>query len=521
MSFAPPEPRRAADWPFLTILLLAAILLKCWLISRSPLFARDGVGFIELAQCLNEEPWDAVLRKAHQHPLYPMNIWATARIYRCCVPGPLENADWLLCAHLANAWASVLACIPMYFLGKRLGGPWVGFGGTLLFITLPVPASVLADTLSEGAYLLCLVTGLWALTIGLEKRRLFWFATAGLCGGLAFLARPEGAMLPVVAVPLIIACKWRNWWPASWPRTLVIAATLSAFTLAVTIPYWATIGGLGKKTTFKEMLNVEHSPTVDSRLLLASRFQPGVDGYNWDNITAVFIARTILTETAKCFGYVALVPALVGIWLLWRRGQLGGQPVGWVLLAIGLLNWLLLAWLAWKARYVSERHTILIVLIGCWMAMPALSAFAAWLAARWPALAGRARSIAPAALIVLVLGALPQSLRPQHLQRLAHRDAGFWLKSQLRPEDRIVDPYGYAAFFAERRVVFRKPGALPAMAEGNVYLVLEPDENDRDRLKRAGRVKERGQIVKQWPSGPKPRVVVYRSRSNPALTAGK
>ena len=526
MNTATALPRRWSDWHFITFLLLAAIVLKSWLIGRSLMFARDGVGFIELAQCFKEEPWGEVMRKAHQHPLYPLNICATASLYERCVDHPLSNLDWLYCAHLANAWASALVCIPMYLLGKRLGGPWVGFGGTLLFIVLPMPAGVLADTLSEGTYLLCLVTGLWALTVGLETKRLFWFGTAGLFGGLAFLARPEGAMLPVVGIPIILAMKWRQVWPESWTRTLALATVLAALTLCVTVPYWATIGGFGKKNTFKEMLNVERKaePAVSTRMLLASRFQPGVDGCAWDNVTMLFVGRTILTEMAKGFGYFAFVPALFGAWLLVRRPRLRSGPAGWVLITVGLLNWVLLGWLAWKAHYVSERHTILIVLFGCWLTMLALATGGAWLTARWPMLAGRARWLAIGSLALLLTAGLIEDLRPQHHARIAHREVGFWLKEHLEPSDRVVDPYSYAAFFAERRVLFKKPGTRPLAQDDRIYLVFEPGEKDAERLRTANKVKNRGEIVKQLPDDAKPRVVVYCSKGAPvppALTAGK
>lgn len=526
---APSAPADAAsrrrDLLLVTVLLMVGLATKAWLIARSPMFARDGVGFIELAQCFQEEPWGDVLRKAHQHPLYPLNISATATVWRVLLGRPLANQDWLNAAHLANAWASLLAIVPMYFLGKRLGGPWIGFGGTLLFLCLPMPALILSDTLSEGTYLLCLTAGLWALLRGFDTRRLHWFAAAGLCGGLTFLARPEGAMLSTIAVLMIGWLKLRGSWTVTGKFAAAAALCVCAFTVCVTGPYWLTIGGLGKKTTFQEMLNVKPrtaEPATRTTLLLASRFQQGTDGFDWENVTPLFVAHEVVWEVARGFHYFAFFLALLGIWLLLaRRPELRGQMGPQLFIALGVLNWILLWWLGWRAKYVSERHTIFIVLMGCWLTALSLPCFAAWVASWFPRWSSRWPALAALLFTALLANGLFEALRPQHQQRLAHRDAGLWLKGQLEPGDAIVDPYGYTAFFAERRVMFKRPGEPKLSEAKRTWLVLEPGEKDKHRLKAASRVKERGALIQQWPDQKKPRVSLYRSEGDPHVAAGR
>lgn len=497
-------------------LLSAALALKVWLVWQSTLFARDGVGFIEIAQCLGEQPWAEVIRQSHQHPLYPINIWLTARVYEACSAEALANLDWQNCAHLANCWASLLAVVPMYFLGRRLGGRWVGFAGTLLFLLLPMPAGVLADTLSEGTYLLCLLLAAWAALLGFETRRLPWFGVAGLFGGLAFLARPEGAMVAVSVGTLLLAARAMGHF--SWRLTVFGGTWVLILTLMVVGPYWLANGGIGKKTTFKEMLRISSveealSPSTAKAavpLLLASRFQPGTDGQDWHHLTLVFLSREVLEEISRGFHYLALVPAVAGLVLACRRRGLRSSWACLLVLGMAGLNLLLLYWLAWKARYVSERHTLFIVLVGCWCAALAVQTGAAWCAVRWSVLRGRARLLAALALLGLVTASLHRATQPAHVQRLAHYEAGQWLRGQLRPGDEVIDPYGYVAFFAEQRTIYKRK--LPRSPENLTYLVFEPGETDRHRLRVASKVRDRGELLRGWPRTGKPRVVIYASK---------
>src|SRR5262249_43446367 len=147
-------------------------------------------------------------------------------------------------------WAGLFLAVPMYFLGKRFGGWPIGFGAALLFQVLPVPVRSTVDTLSEGTYLLCAVCCLWCAIAGLDSKKILWLLVSGFWGGLAYLARPEGALLPLCLVGTMLWLRAQHRWEISWPRVWVAAAAVSMATLLVVAPYWLTIGRLSSKVTF-------------------------------------------------------------------------------------------------------------------------------------------------------------------------------------------------------------------------------------------------------------------------------
>ncbi len=504
---ATPRPTWPRDWLLLGSLLIFGLSIKCWLISQTEVLARDGIGFIELAQCLQTESWPSTLKRAHQHPLYSMHILGVARLYHSCLSQPMTNLDWQRCAHWANAWISLAMLIPAFLVGKRLFGSWIAWGALMLYQALPVPAQVTADALSEGTYLFCSMVALWGFLQGLEARRWGWFALAGFMGGLAFLARPEGALVPVVACLMMFLLKVRHLWEAKWSVVIGYGVALGLSGLCVVGPYWLTIGGLGKKTTFTEMLNAQiATPTT----LWASRFQPGVDGYDWSDITPWFITWQVLKETSKGFHYMLWVPACLAMafWAMQPK-SLEAKQNGYTLLMLVGINLAILWWLAYKAHYVSERHTILIVLIGCFWSMQGMTLIGQYLAAKVHRLAWSAQRWAMALLVLFVMAGLASALKPRHSHRTGHREFGLWLSQQLSPTDRLVDPYRYMTFYAGWRTYYHNR-LLNLDPNTPAYVVAEVDEKDLTRKNILGDLPKRSKVIRVWPETGQPKIILYR-----------
>ena len=516
MQVAPARSSLRGDLLLLLLLLGIGAAVKGWVWANTTVLTRDGIGFLEYASRLNQEPWGHVLRNTVQHPLYPFEILAVAKVYARFTSEPLTCYDWEFCAHLANFLAGLLLVVPMYFVGKRLGGRGVGFGAALLFQVMPVPVRVTVDTLTEGTYLLFAALALWTALIGLDTRRLRWLCLAGACGGLAYLARPEGALLPMSIVLTLLGLWWLGRWEG-WRKTGVALAGVSAATLLVVVPYWWTIGGLSAKETFRHMLPTMQgpsSPTSSHRtpsgrgLLLASRFQPGVDGEDYD-VTPLLVVREVGKELVKGFHYIVWLPACWGLALLVRRFRAVVQDSSLLLiLVLGMGNLLILFWLGYRAHYVSERHTMLLVMLGCWPALLAVQAGATWLAQRWSALQGRELTLQGFTVALLVGFGLVQAVQPLHEHRLGHRYAGEWLKTHFRDGDQLIDAYGWVGFYAGQRT---PPHTMPLPVKGRLFLVLE--EGERDRIRRTvidsvPRQKE-GTPAFMWPIGKNRRVIVY------------
>jgi hypothetical protein len=153
----------------------------------------------------------------------------------------------------------------------------------------------------------------------------------------------------------------------------------------------------------------------------------------------------------KALHYV--VAGLVVIGLIARRRQLFGPDPGmWVLIILGLLSLGVMAYLAARIGYVSERHTLLFVLISCVFAAAALEPLTNLVASIpklgqlviWP-------KAAPGTLLVaLVVSALPYTLKPMHPHREGHKHAGKWLASHIGERDWLIDPLAWGEWYAGR-----------------------------------------------------------------------
>ena len=66
------------DCLLLLLLLMLVIPLRVWLIHNTEVVARDGIGFMRYAMDLEKLSWKDVLLNNHQHPGYPLSIWAVS-----------------------------------------------------------------------------------------------------------------------------------------------------------------------------------------------------------------------------------------------------------------------------------------------------------------------------------------------------------------------------------------------------------------------------------------------------------
>jgi hypothetical protein len=133
----------------------------------------------------------------------------------------------------------------------------------------------------------------------------------------------------------------------------------------------------------------------------------------------------------------------------------------------------LLAWVAGRLGYASERHLILVTL-----------GLTLWAAAGLRELAGRItarpRTAFTVLLVLACLGPLLKSLRPLHPDRASCVDAGLWLAQHAHDEDLILDPHGWAVFHSGRAFeskVLPTPGQACTM-----YVVLDVSPAERSKL---------------------------------------
>jgi hypothetical protein len=517
----------APDYLRLALLVLVAAAVHGWLVAHTAVTARDGLGFARYAICLQspfvlDPHWDytrtqyEVVREQQHPPGYPAAVWLAAKVVRAVVDRPHPEA-YLLSAQLVSAAAAVLLVVPVYFTGRMLFGRSAGFAAALLISVLPTPARLTSDALTEGLYLLAAMTAVMLGVRAVRRPGVGGFLLCGLAVGGTYLVRPEGL---VVAGAVGAVAGWLGL-TRKWPRDLAagrVTALLVGVALAAA-PYMVVIGKFTNKPSPQQLLD----PTANPRELLFQRSgttraapaaggplfaawwdakaDAGRDPYLWGAVAAA-------GEAVQALHYLPAGLALVGLVLLRRR--VSAEPGAWVLVALAGLNAAVLVHLAAKTGYVSERHTVLLVAVGCVFAGAALEPAAAALASLprvgrfW---AGR---YAPAGLLVMLAAtALPATLRPLHANREGHKHVGRKL-GELAAEHAargepitVVDPFCWAEWYSGRTLYY-VPQDQPAATVR--YVVLDdknrPDDHPRlPRLDVARQLAAAGQVIYHWPEG--------------------
>ena len=243
-----PPWRFGHELALLAVLFLLAASSRAWLIGHTEVAARDSVGFIRYALELERYPWKEVLERSLQHPGYPMVLLVVSWPVRYFLGGT-NAVSMQLSAQLASAVAGVLLIIPMYYLGRDLFGRRAGFWGTALFQCLPVSARVMSDALSEATFLLFMATALLLAVRALRSQSAARFAWCGLFGGLAYLTRPEGALIVVATGLVLIAMQFVSSGQRSWLRVFACATALVVTAAVIASPYVLVTGRLTNKPT--------------------------------------------------------------------------------------------------------------------------------------------------------------------------------------------------------------------------------------------------------------------------------
>lgn len=540
-------PRRslfAPDYLRLAVLFAISAGVHLWLISHTAVTARDSIGFaryalaIQSPQAANLPAEDVstdgppktkfelgmkVIERAQQPPGYPLAIWLTAKFVRNLTDLPLPDST-LLGAQIANSLAALLLVVPTYLIGRMLFGRFVGFSAALLLQVLPVPAQITSDGLSEGVYLLVASTAVMLAVRAVRRPGVGGFLLTGMAVGVSYLVRPEGMLVAAAAGAVGVWLGVTRRWPRDLAFGRLVALVVGVALVAA--PYMLLIGALTKKPSVEDMLKTapsnpreaiwkgEHQTSqinaVVGAPLFAKWMQPRIEGIPG---RAMWAVQAVAEETWKSLHYAVGVFAVVGLVTLRRR--IAVEPGLWVLLVLAMLNLGVLVALATKIGYVSERHTVLLVMIGCVFAAAALEPVAEWLATLPKVGRFWSRKFAPVGLLLLLVAiALPATLKPLHANREGHKHAGRWLAEHAEEGACVIDPFCWAEWYAWRSLYFVPEDPPNAKV---IYSVLEnapaTPHSRLPRLDLAKDVAKSGKLVYFWPEGDpqKATVCIYKT----------
>ena len=133
-------------------------------------------------------------------PVYPLLLAAVFRIF-----GTYTFNSYISAASL-NILFSTLACIPIFFAGKRVAGLGVAAGGAWLWAVFPNAIQIPAESMWDACLAALLAaTILWATLALAESQRLRDWCAYGLLWGLALMTNPTLASL----LPFLLA--WMVW----------------------------------------------------------------------------------------------------------------------------------------------------------------------------------------------------------------------------------------------------------------------------------------------------------------------
>jgi hypothetical protein len=553
--------RARRDAGLLLLLLLLAGGLRWWHLRHTEVTARDSVGFIRFACQLRQQPWRGVLRDNLHPPLYPLAVLGMS------VPvgefvGGAPSRVMQLSAQLVSVVAGVLLVLPLYVLGRDLFSPSVGFWAAALVQCLPASGRVLPDGLSEGLFLLLTATALLMAVRGLRHHSALCFALSGVCGGLAYLTRPEGLVVVASVGLVLLAQQLVAAWRRPWRRTLACAASLAAAAAAVGGPYVAVTGRLTNKTTGATILKLAHPEGTKDAAAEPPPGQPQTAALLafWapDYTKGPFTGRlwwstkALAVELVKGFHYLALPAALLGLW--WFRGRLKTERGTWVPLTLALVHFLVLWRVAVVMGYVSDRHIILLTMCtsfwavaavqelpwrlaslaaspefaramrrlnsqaqparsaseGSWgLLRPLLTTARVSLGAfqRVSHLAEKRKAVVQFLLLLALVGfGLPSTLKPLHANRAGHHAAGLWIAAHAATGPVVVlDPYLWAEFYAGQGSLKETVAPLPPGYRPDYVVVARSSTNEHRRLQLIPDAEDWsacGRLVYHWPDRP-------------------
>lgn len=524
---APSEGRK--DLALLVALIIFACALRTWMICRTEVAARDSIGYIRQALLLETQPWGEQFRLHHQHPGYPIAILGMSYPVRWLCGG-ITPQSMQLTAQLVTSLAAILLVIPMYLLGRFLYDRRVGFWSAVLFQVMPVSCQLLSDGTSEGLFLLLLTVSMLFAAWGMDTRRPWLFLVCGLSCGLAYFARPEGAVVALAAGMALFAAQLSSRWRTRWSRWALCGGALALGTIGIGGIYVAIIGGISNKPAVGQIIGESsaHAPSpMAARATGSSALLACLWADSWDltgqsqgqKLVRSFWA--VVREVTQAFQYHWGVFYLIGIFSF--RMRMWNMPGAWVSVFICFIYLGVLCALGSKTGYVSDRHVMVIVLLGVYPTVAAILAAPGWCYRWWrthfaggvvPS-AGNAMMVklGLAVLLAMIATCLPEALKPLHGNRAGHHAAGLWLAERIRPGDTVADDHAWAHYYAG--MVFEEGKSSPT-PQSSHYIVISRSRNREKAMARDVQEQEirsgGGALVYHWPVDrleEKAQVVVY------------
>ena len=160
-------------------------------------------------------------------PVYPLLLAGVFRTF-----GVYTFASYIVAAGL-NILFATLACIPIYFAGKRIGGPGLGALAAWLWAVFPNAIQIPTESMWDASLAALLAaTILWATLALAESQRLRDRCGYGLLWGLALMTNPTLAS----SLPFLLG--WIAWRGRNRGRSWLAGPALAAVIVVLCCVPW-------------------------------------------------------------------------------------------------------------------------------------------------------------------------------------------------------------------------------------------------------------------------------------------
>lgn len=470
---------KSRDLVNVSILLMVALCIGIYLIATTAIIAKDGVTFIEYAQQMEAYPVKTMVSE-YQHPGYPWLILITRKV-TALLHKNTSILSWIYCAQSVTLVFRLLAITVLYFIGKQLFGAKISFWATLVLILLPKPAEYGNDVFSDWPHLFFLVLGILLLFNGAAKNNYWLFGFVGLAAGVGYLIRPECAQL------VVLGSLWLGlqlFWPKqsiSKSKVLFSLTLLLIMFLAVAGPYMKLKRAVFPKKDIGQFAQTSQQLEVHTKSNQTVSEATHTSQFTLTNIAKAFYKLVQnIGETLMWF----FLPALFIGMYKWFKGRKWYEPERFFIIALIVLNVSVIIWLYCKYGYMSDRHTLPLLIIPILYVPVGLQELAIWFQKRFSRKVESSTAINRNerfwVLVLLLIGVsicVPKLLRPIRIKKQGYRAAAQWLKANTDSTAIVAVPDKRISFYAERKGLVYENGNIPKKAE---YIVkISKKGNDK------------------------------------------
>jgi 4-amino-4-deoxy-L-arabinose transferase-like glycosyltransferase len=428
-----------------SLLVAATAILMAWELRHTEASFADGLRYIRQGEQIDRGAWRAGLIESIDHPLHPLGIVAAH-----AVVGGEGPVSWQRAAAALAFGCVVLLVIPLYLLARDAFGDQAAWLGCLLVMANPLVSSIVVNVLSESTFLLFWTWGLWAAVRFFREGRFHWLPLAIGFGILAYLARPEGMLLPLAMVLTLGILPFHHYTRINWPRWWRAVAFLVLGSLALAGPFVVFKGGPGTKPAIARVLGL--APVSPPDALERERPLPA----DQTTVRTYVLATNRLFRVLRGAVSIQLLP-LVAIGLVMAR-PVPGRARSWLFFgvivsasAIGLVR------LHATGGYCTARHGLvpgmILILIAASGAVGLMERIS--VSGKWLGLAEQRLRLGPAvwaALLAMLL--LPSRLatfgNPTDCPFTVYYEAGDWLARNTQKENQVLDLTDWSLYFSQR-----------------------------------------------------------------------